>query len=174
MAVDTCNERRSSESSGWEEDIPEHIQGEIASPQWTLRSVIGVMAVFGLVLALGCYAGSRKLFGDSTPSASPSPSAAISQPVEGELARSLREIEALKKALSEQSGTNQQMAASIAALRSDQQELRQQMTAIRQAAIQKSTSITGSINSRTTTPARARASKQAQKPPLNLAGPNWR
>ena len=162
----------------WEERIPEDMYEdttkETVSSRWTSRSVIGILAVCGVVLAFIGYAGSKKWSNDFTASASSLPPVAISQPVEGELARSLREIEALKRAMSEQSGTNQQIAAALAALRSEQQELRQQLAVLRQAAQQKSTATTGSINTPATKQARVNAPKQGQPPPLPLAAPNAR
>jgi hypothetical protein len=176
MAVETHNEPAPREHlSAWEKYIPGDTYKETASSRWTSQFAVGTMVVCGVVLAFLSYAGSKKWFNDSTASASSlPPPVAISQPVEGELARSLREIEALKSVVSEQSGTNQQWAAALAALRSELQEIRQQLAVLRQAANQKSTSTTGSVNSRATKQARVGAPKQGQQPPLPLAAPNSR
>ena len=167
MSVEPHNEPPPQDYLAWEEEIPEEMQAEIASSRWTSRSILGGMAVCCLVLALGCYAGAKKWLDDSAPSAVSSPTGTVSQPVESELARSLREIETLKKAVSDQNATSQQMVIAIAALQAEQQELRQQI-ATKLVAKQKSALTTGSISPRTQTRA---ASKQADQAPLRLAAP---
>jgi hypothetical protein len=119
MLLEPHREPLPEDYSGWEEDFPEPTETERKSSRWTTRSIVGGVAVFTLVLGLGYYFGTKK--GNDSSAA-----AAISQPlsiaVQQELARSLREIETLKKAVSDQNGTNQHTATAIAALQSEQNE----------------------------------------------------
>lgn len=151
--------------SGWEEDFPEAAVEETKSPRWTSRSVFKEIAVFTLALGLGYYFGTKNsLENSATGAMSPPPS--VNQSFQSELARSSREIEILKTAVSEQNGMNQQMAITIGALQSEQHHLREQISAMQTRFVpnQKTVATTGSIN----TPARTRAgSKQSQQAPLN-------
>src|SRR5438552_2033772 len=126
MSVEPHNEPTPQDYLEWEAEIPEEMQAEIASSRWTSRSILGGMAVCCLVLALGCYAGAKTWLDGFAPSAVSSPTGTVSQSVESELARLLREIETLKKAVSDQNATNQQMVIATTALQAEQEELRQQ------------------------------------------------
>jgi len=162
MSVDAHAEPLPQDYLAWEEDFPEQMEEEIASPRWTSRSIVGGIAIFAVVLGLGYYFDTKKWFDGSATAAMSSPAGVVSQSAESELARSLREIETLKKAASEQNGINQQMAMAIAALQSEQHGLRQQIAAMQT----RPASTTGSIRP---SAARSRAaSKQPQQAPLNL------
>ena len=102
---------------------------------WT--SVAGVSAV--LILA---YALSQTSSATTVPSPAAPAIASASQPV----VSTPNQIDALRTAISTQNATNQQIAAAIDALRSEQQELRKQIAAV-QAALQ-SPVTTGSISPR--------------------------
>jgi hypothetical protein len=80
------------------------------------------MAALGIVLALGWrYSGAEQW---AIGALHPATGSAASDP-ENDLARSKRELEALKKTVGELTAANQEMAAKIAALQAGQQELRQ-------------------------------------------------
>lgn len=167
MAAETQDDPLPQDYSAWERDFSEEPEEEVASPRWNSRSILGGLAVFGLVSVLACYAGTRTWSDAAAPLASSSPTGTTRQQVENEFARSLREIEALKIAVSELSSTNQQIVMSIAALQSELQELRKQM-ATPSVAKQKPALTTGSISARPKTHA---ASKPAERAPLRLAPP---
>jgi hypothetical protein len=128
-----------------------------------------------MVLAIFAYAGSKWFDGHAASTNSGPPAVAASHPVEGKVAVSADEIEALKRAVSEQNGTNQQTAAALAAFRAELQQLRRELDGIH-AAGGKSASTTGSINPGPVNNKQARAStiRQGQRTPLPLAAPNSR
>ena len=103
------------------------------SPAWLRASgfVLGSIAA-GAVLALAWhYSGLRERAGDlswsSTLAASPAQGA--SKPgAEDQLARILRELDALKKSVSDLSTGQQQIRGTVAALQASQQDLRQRIS----------------------------------------------
>lgn len=93
----------------------------------SLRFIAG-MAALGVVLALAWrYSGVEQWAASSLwPTvASQQAAAPGAQPPQGDLARAMREIDALKKTVGELAASNQQMSATIAALQAGQLELRQ-------------------------------------------------
>ena len=86
------------------------------------------MAALGIVLALGWrYSGVEKwAIGALQPTtASQTATGSAASAPESDMARSKRELEALKKTVGELAAANQEMAAKIAALQAGQQDLRQ-------------------------------------------------
>ena len=115
LAWDEEEEEETVESSGVRRFLP------------SLRFVSG-MAALGVVLALGWrYSGAEQwAIGALQPTAtSQTATGSAASAPESDLAKSKRELEALKKTVGELAAANQEMAAKIAALQAGQQELRQ-------------------------------------------------
>ena len=114
-----------------DEEDTEYKSGESAT--WRASGfVLGSIAV-GAVLALAWhYSGLRERVGDlswSTLAASPDQGA--SKPgAEDQLARILRELDALKQSVSDLSTGQQQIRGSVAALQASQQDLRQRISSV--------------------------------------------
>ena len=142
----------------------------IASPRWNSRSVLVGVAVFCLVLVLGCYAGSKTWSEGSTLPAISLPSKSASESVERAFALPLREINSLIVALREQNATNQQLVMTIGSLRSEQQELRKQI-AMMLVAMQKPALTTGSISSQPKTRAVAQRTERRSAGSTPLSEP---
>ena len=103
------------------------------SPAWLRASgfVLGSIAA-GVALALAWhYSGLRERAGDlswsSTLAASPAQGASKPE-AEDQLARILRELDALKKSVSDLSTGQQQIRGTVAALQASQQDLRQRIS----------------------------------------------
>jgi hypothetical protein len=117
----------------WEEVEEEAYPAETADQSGVRRFLpslrfLSGMAALGIVLALGWrYSGAEEwAIGALRPAAASQAATATSAPApEGDLARTTREIDALKKTVGELAAANQQMAAKIAALQASQQELLQ-------------------------------------------------
>lgn len=161
MSDEVRNDSLPRDYSTWGSDFSEEtrVMG-IRCPRWNSRSIFGALAVFCLVLILGCYAGSKTWSDGTTPLAISLPSNRVSEPAEREFALPLREIESLIAALREQNATNQQLVMAIGSLRSEQQELRKQIATML-VAKQKPALTTGSINPRPQTRAVAKQPKDA-------------
>lgn len=101
------------------------------------------MGVAGLSVVLVLAYCATKNSSDAIASAPSSPSI---EKVSRSVVKSFSEIEVLRAAIGEQNATNQQIVTTIDALRSEQQELRKQITAMQ--AARQSTGPTGSISSR--------------------------
>lgn len=140
MSDEARNDPLPRDYSAWGSDFSEEARVlGIAHPRWNSRSILVGVAVFCLVLVLGCYAGSKTWSDGSTPPALSLVSNSVSEPVP------LREIDLLIAALREQNATNQQLVMAIGSLRSEQEELRKQI-AMMLVAKQKPALTTGSIN----------------------------
>ena len=119
------------EDLAWEEVEEDDFPAETAEDRGIRRFLpslpfLSGMAALGIVLALGWrYSGVEKwAINALQPAAASQAATAASAPApESELARTTRELDALKKTVGELSAANQQMAAKIAALQASQQEL---------------------------------------------------
>lgn len=131
----------------WDDDAFDEADVERRSSRLTSPLyVLPTMAALGVFFALGWhYSGAKAWFDESKPvvqvaatpvAATPAAPAVVASAVpatESELARAMAEIETLKKSIAELRSTNQQMATTISALQTAQEDLRQQVSAARAA-----------------------------------------
>lgn len=122
----------SDDDLAWNDEEESPVSKADVSPAWLRASgfVLGSIAA-GAVLALAWHhSGLRERAGDlSWPTLAASPAQGASKPgAEDQLARILRELDALKKSVGDLSTGQHQIRGTVAALQASQQDLRQRIS----------------------------------------------